>query len=434
MEVEETSYKKISAKIISNKQEDLISKNNFLLEFGILYFQKCDFSKATEQLEKVQSHALELHLYSNYFQSVKYLLRIFAERMEESKIQALLQEVFELGSTIPNYEQYKSKIYYNQGIYYSYARDFEKSSDSFHKAELYARECIKKSEQRREPFTEASKDLFNALCGLANISNQKENFSDAIRRYESLENLLSDPLFIEIMSDSNKSSELKSALLIGMANCYRQMGEYPKALHTFWKAHRQLKSQKTWCNYHYILLGIARTYLEMKDTDRATIFFDLVSSATSEEDFVALKQLIKQEKKKLPEHTIELLIDRERKIVLEKEKGEIHFERRFVLLEILYLLASTPGVKVTKDMLVEKVWEETYNPMVHDSKIYTSISRLRKILEPDLKHPRYILNERDGYSFNPAISVKEAGAWANEKLLQQQSKKPIYNSPIENHF
>ena len=52
--------------------------------------------------------------------------------------------------------------------------------------------------------------------------------------------------------------------------------------------------------------------------------------------------------------------------------------------------------------------------MIHDSKVYTSISRLRKLIEPDFKRPRYILNERDGYAFNPVIHIEELGNWRKD--------------------
>jgi DNA-binding winged helix-turn-helix (wHTH) protein len=103
-------------------------------------------------------------------------------------------------------------------------------------------------------------------------------------------------------------------------------------------------------------------------------------------------------------------VDRERKVIIESQIGEVHFERRFVLLEIFYLLAATPGKVFTKEDLVDKIWRESYNPMIHDSKVYTSISRLRKLIEPDFKRPVYILNERDGYAFNPAVQLEEVSS------------------------
>jgi len=94
-------------------------------------------------------------------------------------------------------------------------------------------------------------------------------------------------------------------------------------------------------------------------------------------------------------------------VIIESKIGEVHFERRFVLLEIFYLLASQPGKVFSKEDLVDKIWRESYNPMIHDSKVYTSISRLRKLIEPDFKRPVYILNERDGYAFNAAVQLEE---------------------------
>jgi DNA-binding winged helix-turn-helix (wHTH) protein len=183
-----------------------------------------------------------------------------------------------------------------------------------------------------------------------------------------------------------------------------------KALDRYWSAHGILKAHRNWSYYYYVLLGLGRTYLEMGNTERAQIFFDLINDAISDLELNALKQLLERVSKSLVDtDQNRLVIDRERKVIVEPTLGEVHFERRFVLLEILYLLASQPGKVFTKEELVDKIWRESYNPMIHDSKVYTSISRLRKLIEPDFRRPIYILNERDGYAFNSAVLVEEVG-------------------------
>jgi len=56
----------------------------------------------------------------------------------------------------------------------------------------------------------------------------------------------------------------------------------------------------------------------------------------------------------------------------------------------------------SKEHFAEKVWEESYNPTVHDTRIYKTVARLRKLLGDDNKNPsklvqmgrQYILNSR----------------------------------------
>ena len=63
--------------------------------------------------------------------------------------------------------------------------------------------------------------------------------------------------------------------------------------------------------------------------------------------------------------------------------------RRKPILHAMYLfLQSKNGVE--KEELVEHVWQESYNPLIHDDRIYKTIGRLRKALGDDLKAPRIL--------------------------------------------
>lgn len=59
-----------------------------------------------------------------------------------------------------------------------------------------------------------------------------------------------------------------------------------------------------------------------------------------------------------------------------------------------------PGEVYTKEALVEKVWKQAYDPSVHDNKIYVTIKRLRKMIEPDYDKPKYIYRTKNGYYLN----------------------------------
>ena len=83
---------------------------------------------------------------------------------------------------------------------------------------------------------------------------------------------------------------------------------------------------------------------------------------------------------------MDIYLDRKNRTVREKTLGVIDFKHRFVLLDILFLLAESPGVYYEKDKLTDIIWGNKYNPLIHDKLIYTSICRLRKLIEPREKN------------------------------------------------
>ena len=42
----------------------------------------------------------------------------------------------------------------------------------------------------------------------------------------------------------------------------------------------------------------------------------------------------------------------------------------------------------------------------HDNKLYYNINRLRKLIEPNFREPRYLLNWKEGYRLAPGLRVQ----------------------------
>ena len=101
----------------------------------------------------------------------------------------------------------------------------------------------------------------------------------------------------------------------------------------------------------------------------------------------------------------DIVISFENKTIIEKQKGQIDFKNQFILLDMLKLLISQPGNAHSKESLVEKVWQQEYNPIVHDNKIYVTIKRLKELLEPDYKNPKYIFRSKEGYYINKQVKA-----------------------------
>ncbi len=107
----------------------------------------------------------------------------------------------------------------------------------------------------------------------------------------------------------------------------------------------------------------------------------------------------------VPEQMLDMVIDPNSHYVREKHLGEIPFHNKFTLMRILLLLAEAPGKEFSKEDLAQKIWGQDYNPLRHDNNIYININRLRKLVEPNPRESRYVMNGSRGYYFNPLMKV-----------------------------
>jgi len=81
-----------------------------------------------------------------------------------------------------------------------------------------------------------------------------------------------------------------------------------------------------------------------------------------------------------------------------KVKEELSGRKK--LRDLLALFMEVSPKPVGKIEIVPALWGEIYDPFTHDSRVYTSIQRLRKIIGLD----DILLNQEDGYSWNPKYS------------------------------
>ena len=81
----------------------------------------------------------------------------------------------------------------------------------------------------------------------------------------------------------------------------------------------------------------------------------------------------------------------------------------FILLEMLKLFLAHPGRVFSKEEFIETIWKQSYNPSVHDNKIYVTIKRLRKVIEPDYNKPKYLFLAKNGYYFSKDVKIQIKG-------------------------
>ena len=79
--------------------------------------------------------------------------------------------------------------------------------------------------------------------------------------------------------------------------------------------------------------------------------------------------------------------------------NDAEIELTYIEFEILCLLASNPGRVFSKEQIYDAIWNNEY---IFDKRNMTSyINKIRKKIEPDPAHPRYIITVWGvGYKFN----------------------------------
>jgi DNA-binding response OmpR family regulator len=101
----------------------------------------------------------------------------------------------------------------------------------------------------------------------------------------------------------------------------------------------------------------------------------------------------------------DLIFELEKHSVVERKLGRIDFKNQFILMDLLRLFVQNQGQVFSKEYLVEQVWRQSYDPGIHDNKIYVTIKRLRKMIEPDYDKPKYIFRAKNGYFMNKSARV-----------------------------
>ena len=102
-----------------------------------------------------------------------------------------------------------------------------------------------------------------------------------------------------------------------------------------------------------------------------------------------------------PQATSEIAVDDNLRINFDRHEVFVHgqpVQLRPTEFRLLYHLATNPGVVLTHETLLSRVWGPEYRDASHYVRLY--INYLRQKIEEDPANPRYILTERGaGYKF-----------------------------------
>lgn len=359
------------------------------MELGKLYYERCDFGVAIEKFREAAAGYFDEKNFELYLKCQNYLLRLYVEREEAENIRVTKERLQDL--VLKEGFELSAKTYYTLGICASYKGQFDVALDYFQKSLAIALAADNKH------------DICYAINGLAITYYSLDRLSEALKEIYNLQ------VFFQVMTmvDLKLSSQMLNGHIL------RKMKKYDQALEIFWDCYDLLRSEKNMFIYLSLLYGMALTYKEAGEIDMARMYLKLVKKSADPENLKYLSRHIDQQLNELgvsSSDDYDLIFDPASNSVTEKKKGRVDFKNQFILLDMLRLFMKQPGAVYSKEFLVKQVWRQDYNPAVHDNKIYVTIKRLRKLIEPDYDKPRYIFRAKNGYYLNK-----------NTKILMEQS-------------
>tara|TARA_R110000868_G_scaffold127493_6_gene335219 strand:+ start:20915 stop:22300 length:1386 start_codon:yes stop_codon:yes gene_type:complete len=360
-------------------------------QLGKLHYDKADLIRAEENFllslkcgERPRDIFSMLKVYG-------FLIRIASERLENTKASLYIKEAEILVEEMTaNLASLSAEYFYNVGIVKNYGSKFDEARQNFELA-------YKRSKEENEPEL-----LAKCLLALAmNATNRQDNA--AARDYLTQLNQL-----LTIIT----KNYLLGAMYHHLAKVELADENFELALENLDRANRILNEKKCWNLYGYVLLAKGMAHKFSGKYELALEYFGLALDTVDKRVFKRLTDMLQKEVDDVNDSSVDIFLDRVNRKVKERSLGTIDFKHRFVLLEILFLLAKNPGVYYDKEQLAKMIWKDEYNPLIHDKLIYTSVSRLRKLIEPkgdknDKSDKRkYVIRGKDGYTFNPHVNIR----------------------------
>jgi len=364
------------------------------LEFARALFEKCELSRSKESFLEALAYAKRLGDPGICVQTISGLLRLAAEANDQAEIEKWNRELDVLLDTAP--QDALPGAWYCKGVVASYSGQARLSYRYYFRAWKHCHQLLAHdhSAERLNEYLKIWSNLVYNFFELGLIERAEYTVDLLFRRYENLERPgVNGPLYM-----------IKGRL----AEVRRQLDV---ALSWYQKAHVAFLKDRDWHSHIYVLYAYARLYRLQGNYPQAYWYLDLASKAVGEE-FISLNQTLSRERERLENDAIDLLIDSRSLIVSTREQNEVPLGKQYVLLGILEALtevhegdAEHPDRGLSKAELIERVWKEKYRPEAHDNKLYYNINRLRKLIEPDMRHPKYLLNWKEGYRLAPGLKV-----------------------------
>lgn len=356
-------------------------------ELGQLYCDRGEFVQAIPHLLTAASGYFEEKNFSRYLHTQNILLRVYAEREEYTEINLIKDHLQDL--VLKEGFELNAKTFYVLGLCAFYKGQIDSAMDYQQKSLALALQSDNKE------------DICYAIFGLARVyaTPQLNRYQDALKEIYNLE------VFFQVY----KLPELQVSALMLNANILANLKKYDEAIEVIWRAYDSLKLTKNLVVGTYLMVALADVYFELGDKDLARVHIVLAQKSVDSKNMIRLAKIVKTFSDKIggeSQSNLDLIFDDANHTVTERKLGKIDFGNQFILLDLLRLFVRNQGAVYSKEFLVENIWKQPYDPEIHDNKIYVTIKRLRKMIEPDYEKPKYIFRAKNGYYMNKSARVQ----------------------------
>ncbi len=354
-------------------------------EIGRLYYERGDVLKAIEVLESEVSRLLLTEDHENLVESIHLLLRCYAENLNFDKIsfyKGMILNLIEKDGVLLT-----GKTYYVLALCASYMNQDVEGLELCQKALTLA---IAHDDKET---------ICLALLGIAISYYFMDRLDDSLKEMYNLQ------VFMNVLD----LPQIRISSLMLKAQLYRKFGKHDQALEEFWGCYDLIKSNKNFYATLSLFYALAQTYKDMGQFDEARKYLQLAHKAIDPKNLKKLANSVDSLLTSLgdkSEPRFDIVYNSAKHLVVEKNKGRVDFNNQFILLDLLELFLNHPGEAYSKEQLVKIVWKQSYNPEVHDNKIYVTIKRLRQLIEPDMEKPKYIFRSKNGYYFSKESRVQ----------------------------
>ena len=366
-----------------NSEEDrLIGEGYYRL--AKIFYDKADLASAESYFLRTLDKTVYPRDSFAMFKCYGFLIRIYSETLREDEAKNFILEAEKLVELFQkDMGSLSSHFFYNVGMVCTYKGNFDTALENFTLS-------YQKAQKENEPEL-----IAKGLYAMATASYNLDKYSDALNYLNQLKELL----------NILKKGYLKGSMHMLYGNIYKDMGKFVEANSSYDSAIQYLQQKNCWNLFGYILLGKGTVAKKSGEFNQALLYFKIATNSANL-SYRRLAGLIQDQIEDVNDSSVDLYLDRHNRVIHEKDIGSIDFKHRFVLLEILFLVAKNPGESYNKEDLAKSIWKDEYNPLIHDKLIYTSISRLRKLIEPKGSNRKYILRGKDGYTFNPRVNAR----------------------------
>jgi DNA-binding transcriptional ArsR family regulator len=128
---------------------------------------------------------------------------------------------------------------------------------------------------------------------------------------------------------------------------------------------------------------------------------------------------------KLPFGTQSLIFDLLPGSIVILDKGNVTLKKKglnSLLRKVIFLIKDNP---LSKEALVREIWGYEYDPQRHATLIYSSINKVRKLLEP---HGDWITLSEEGYHIQKNVKVIIKNSLRQKKEIAQKNTAPLLNT------